>query len=291
MATALGTLFELPLSQFGQADASGSELTAAALQTLQLDAPAGGGSGEDEAAAQAEAEAGEQPVSRQGGPTCRACGIGVAGAPGFASAEEQRHHFSLDWHRFNVKRRLAGQPPVGEPQFAALLEGERQDEVGSISGSESEQSDLDEEDEEGGAGAGASGAAGGPQFAFAGADGKRYACWRPLVAPDRDRAASWGHAPPPTADQCLATLRTLRQQGGRWAVIMLRGGHFVAAVFNVDPARVANTRQADKFEALAHKSAHRYVVRWAGAEAGASSSSSQAGRGCRAAGANGSQWW
>jgi hypothetical protein len=261
MATALGTLFELPLSQFGQADASGSELTAAALQKLQLDGPVGG-SGEDEAAA-AEADAGKQP-SRQGGPTCRACGIGVAGAPGFASAEEQRRHFSLDWHRFNVKRRLAGQPPVGEPQFAALLEGERQDEVGSISGSESEQSDLEGDGEEGGVGAGASGAAGGPQFAFAGADGKRYACWRPLVAPDRDRAASWGHAPPPTADQCLATLRTLRQQGGRWAVIMLRGGHFVAAVFNVDPARVANTQQADKFEALAHKSAHRYVVRWAG---------------------------
>lgn len=146
------------------------------------------------------------------------------------------------------------------------------------------------------------------------ADGQRYACWRPLVAPDRDQATLAA----PTADQCLAALRMLRQHGGRWAVIMLRGGHFVsaawvailpkhrdgavpamwlsphlcprpppnssslpqrpwvrpaltplpahlplqaAAVFNVDPARVANPRQADKFEALAHKSAHRYVVR------------------------------
>ena len=42
---------------------------------------------------------------------------------------------------------------------------------------------------------------------------------------------------------------------------MLRGGHFAAAVFGVDPTRVANPRQADKFEVLAHKSAHRYVVR------------------------------
>lgn len=88
-------------------------------------------------------------------------------------------------------------------------------------------------------------------------DGKRYACWRALVAPDRDRAGG----PPPSAEQCLSTLRTLRRDGGRWAVIMLRGGHFAAAVFEVEPSRVANTRQADKFGALAHKSAHRYVVR------------------------------
>lgn len=58
------------------------------------------------------------------------------------------------------------------------------------------------------------------------ADGRRFACWRPLVAPDRDRAAG----PPPTAEQCLAALRTLRERGGRWAVIMLRGGHFVSAL-------------------------------------------------------------
>lgn len=92
------------------------------------------------------------------------------------------------------------------------------------------------------------------------ADGKRYACWRPLVAPDRDRTAG----PPPSAHTCLSALRDLRQHGGRWAVIMLRGGHFAAAVLRLDPARVANPRQPDKFEVLAHKSAHRYVVRCAG---------------------------
>lgn len=79
--------------------------------------------------------------------------------------------------------------------------------------------------------------------------------------------------PGPTAEAGLAALRVLRQHGGRWAVVMLRGGHFAAGVFHIDPARVANPRQPDKFEALAHKSAHRYVVRcvpgWAG-------------RGCRA---------
>lgn len=149
-----------------------------------------------------------------------------------------------------MKRRGAGQRPIAEPAFDALLEDERA-EVGSISGSESEGS---EDEDEGGAGVGASAAAG-PQFAFTAADGKRYAVWRPLVAPDRDRGAA------PAPEACLGALRALRRDGGRWAVLMLRGGHFAAAVFGVDPARVANPRQADKFEALGHKSAHRYVVR------------------------------
>jgi hypothetical protein len=30
-------------------------------------------------------------------------------------------HFKSDWHRLNVKRRLAKQPPVTEEQFEALL--------------------------------------------------------------------------------------------------------------------------------------------------------------------------
>ena len=161
----LGTLFELPVEAFGQADGDASELTAAALQGLDLEA-SGSGTAEppaDPAAAAADAGTG----SRPGGPTCIACGIGVAGAPGFASTEEQRRHFSLDWHRYNAKRRAAGRERVGEAEFAALVEDERQ-EVGSISGSESEQSEA-EEDEEAAAAAAATPAEAGPQFAFAGA--------------------------------------------------------------------------------------------------------------------------
>ncbi|PRW56664.1 Ankyrin repeat and zinc finger domain-containing 1 [Chlorella sorokiniana] len=258
---ALSTLFELPLDQFGVAAGSPEEqeLTAAALQQLDL------------SAAEAGTDASPAAPPAPSGPTCIACGIGVGGAPGFASAEEQRRHFSLDWHRYNVKRRAAGQRPVTEAAFEALVEDE-QAEVGSISGSESE--DSEDEGERGGSSSSASG----PQFAFSGADGRRYGCWRPLVAPDRDRAAG----PPPTAEQCLASLRTLRQRGGRWAVIMLRGGHFAAAVFNVDPARVANPRQADKFEALAHKSAHRYVVR--AGQGGKQSAKDASGKYARSAG-------
>jgi hypothetical protein len=254
MATAplaLGTLFDLPLAAFGNGAGAAVELWAEALEALELQVSGSGGA-EAPADAATTVDRGAAPA-KPGGPTCIACGIGVSGAPGFASAEEQRRHFSSDWHRYNVKRRAAGRERVGEAEFVALLD-EDHAEVGSISGSESEQSDGEEEE----AAAEAAAQAAGPQFAFSAADGKRYSCWRSVVAPDRDRAPP---GPPPSADSCLAALRSLRHSGGRWAVVMLRGGHFAAAVFGVEPARVADPRRADKFEVLAHKSAHRYVVR------------------------------
>ncbi len=59
--------------------------------------------------------------------TCRTCGVGKGGATGFASVAEQREHFKTDWHRLNVKRALAKQPPLTEAEFDALLD---HDEVG-----------------------------------------------------------------------------------------------------------------------------------------------------------------
>ena len=91
---ALGTLFELPLDQFASASGDATaELTAEALAALELGAAA---TANPAAAATAAAAGGEPPAAARG-PTCIACGIGVGGAPGFASAEEQRRHFSLDW--------------------------------------------------------------------------------------------------------------------------------------------------------------------------------------------------
>ena len=51
---------------------------------------------------------------------CAACGVGT-----FESLEEQRGHFSTDWHRYNVRVRLGndGKAPVGEEAFAALVDG------------------------------------------------------------------------------------------------------------------------------------------------------------------------
>jgi pre-60S factor REI1 len=44
--------------------------------------------------------------------------------PGFASAAEQRLHFKTDWHRYNVRRRVAKKPPVAEEQFDRIVEDE-----------------------------------------------------------------------------------------------------------------------------------------------------------------------
>ena len=84
-----------------------------------------------------------------------------------------------------------------------------------------------------------------------------FKVWRALLAPDRitpDQAALEG------------SLHGLRQEASsEWAVILSRGGHFAAALFNVRPAgRPASGQgrhEAPPFEVLAHKTFHRYVVR------------------------------
>ena len=41
----------------------------------------------------------------------------------FESIQDQRHHFSSDWHRYNVKRRLASKPAVNEEEWEGMVEG------------------------------------------------------------------------------------------------------------------------------------------------------------------------
>ncbi|CAK4080411.1 unnamed protein product [Aphanomyces euteiches] len=43
--------------------------------------------------------------------TCTAC------REEFASYEQQKEHFKLDWHRYNLKRKVVGLPPVSVEQF------------------------------------------------------------------------------------------------------------------------------------------------------------------------------
>ena len=58
--------------------------------------------------------------------SCSTCGIS------FDSIQEQREHFKLDWHRFNIANKLKGQKAVTEDQFEAEIDNL------SLSGSESE---------------------------------------------------------------------------------------------------------------------------------------------------------
>lgn len=94
------------------------------------------------------------------------------------------------------------------------------------------------------------------------AGGEQYAVWRCLLAPD---PASRAEVPPSDAT-CLQQLQQLAMQRSRWAIILSRGGHFAAAIFDVARDRLAAGAkpggQHEKLEAVAHKSFHRYVVRW-----------------------------
>lgn len=50
--------------------------------------------------------------------SCAVC-LGVT----FPDVNEQRVHVRSDWHRYNVKTKLAGGKPVDEPAFALLVSG------------------------------------------------------------------------------------------------------------------------------------------------------------------------
>ncbi|GFR47196.1 hypothetical protein Agub_g8788 [Astrephomene gubernaculifera] len=238
---------------------------------------------------------------RESGATCLTCGIGI-GCPGFESPQEQRQHFKTDWHRYNVKRRLAKQPAVSEEQFERILE---QGTEVSISGSESDSSEEEsDEDEAGGAaGDGGEGGAAGrqrrkrgqqqqqaaaiPRVTFQAADGSLFSVWRCLLRQDHVKAPADQPSTPP---QLLGELRRLRAGAGCWMVVLLRGGHFAATVFKAREGRVAPQApktQADPegmegLEVVAHKTFHRYVVR---AKAGGKQSSKDAtGKFARSAG-------
>ena len=43
--------------------------------------------------------------------TCITCGVG------FSSGDDQRIHYKSDWHRYNLKRKVAGMVPVSAEGF------------------------------------------------------------------------------------------------------------------------------------------------------------------------------
>src|SRR3954453_20338289 len=60
--------------------------------------------------------------------TCLVCGI-----TSFESIEQQRVHYKLDWHRFNVKRRAVGLD-LGKSQFEPTTEKEFEELMESLGG-------------------------------------------------------------------------------------------------------------------------------------------------------------
>jgi len=276
-------LFELPVSAFGFT--SKTALVAPLIQPLTLESL--------DIHDEEEQHHANQSVTTHtpGGLTCNACNIKT-----FTSQQEQRAHFKTDHHRYNVKRRVSGLNPVDEAAFESLLTSNQ---VGSISGSEtSSLSDLEEEeddDEEDGQVTAAAAAATttttttdtikskastAPHFLFKSDTGNPaityYGVWRCLVAPDKVsvKKQDLGDKTAAAADlEKLNNLKHLRTEGGKWAVLLLSGGHFAGGIYDIIPARVSNPKDTEKFPLIVSKSFHRYVVR---AKAGGKQSSQDA---------------
>lgn len=89
------------------------------------------------------------------------------------------------------------------------------------------------------------------------AEGKVFAVWRSVLISEQDNRA--------TSDvELLQRLVSLTNSAQCWAVILSKGGHFSAAVFDLRPVPPSQHSKANAplFKELAHKSYHRYVVRW-----------------------------
>ena len=240
------------------------------------------------------------------GLTCLSCGIGGGNIDGqslppFSSIEEQRLHYHTDWHRFNVKRRARGVPPMAQLQFHELVEnGENDDDIGSLSGSDSDlefdgattdgrlaEEVIDATDD-------VPRVLKGPYFYLDVGDKERLAIWKSIVLDNKIEQCG------ETIEQynsAFATLRAMQQQGCQWGIIMLSGGHFAAKIYDIRPPK-RNERYEDAgdksrtgmisledrkiLHEVVSKSFHRYVVR---AKAGGKQSSKDAtGKYARSAG-------
>ena len=214
---------------------------------------------------------------------------------GFASAREQRDALKSDLGRYNLRRRRQGRAPLTEDEFDAMIAAGG-DEVSSISGSDDSDSDSDSDDDDADAAGGATkdpteaytavrGAAEGARVVFKDdSAGDAYAVWRCVLERDGKNSRTLD------ADSAVRALKTLRDDAKPWAVVLARGGHFAASVF--DPTKFAGgaksgTRVEKKPKgpienavppaaAIVHKTFHRYVVR---AKAGGRQSTKDAGGG------------
>lgn len=97
------------------------------------------------------------------------------------------------------------------------------------------------------------------------AGGKAYAVWKCLLEQDHTKPLLDGPGP----EQLLHELRKLRAGPGLFVVVLFRGGHFAAGVFQArreeDVGKGAGQKGGhappDAFTTLASKTFHRYVVR------------------------------
>ncbi|XP_033127480.1 ankyrin repeat and zinc finger domain-containing protein 1-like [Anneissia japonica] len=176
----------------------------------------------------------------------------------FENRLQQKDHYKLDWHRFNLKQRIMGKQPILEEDFEKIT-----DNVSSISGSESSTSESDvkeddlsptsfkkisfpharshagrqsetESDDEASPNHRRQ-----PKVHFRNASGHVISVHRCLLH---------GKKNIPSQDSELSSLAKSLPERLQWLILMAGGGHFAGAVFHGETVVV-------------HKTFHRYTVR------------------------------
>ncbi|KAE8581442.1 hypothetical protein XENTR_v10024796 [Xenopus tropicalis] len=159
----------------------------------------------------------------------------------FDSREEQKEHYTLDWHRFNLKRRIKGAIALSEEDFQ---EKTRAGDISSISGSDSESSDdedgLEDSLEPNRDSVPLSGQPSRSQrILFRNKEGQLLSVLRCVLGESKDMEVK--------PEQLLNCVESLREQPVI-VILMAGGGHFAGAVYKGK-------------EVLKHKTFHRYTVR------------------------------
>ena len=133
----------------------------------------------------------------------------------FESLEDQRDHFKLDWHRYNLKQSLAGKKAISEEAFEAVLKDIEADEDNEISASDS---DDDSEDSDSDHVNTRHRHIQGTKVQFLGTNDTVLSINKCLILDPKSRDQ------PSDAD--LVTLLENAPKRLTWAVLMLGGGHF-----------------------------------------------------------------
>ncbi|KAF5295152.1 hypothetical protein FQR65_LT10540 [Abscondita terminalis] len=163
----------------------------------------------------------------------------------FDDVIQQREHYKLDWHRYNLKQNLLLKPPVTEEVF-----NERADDLSSISGSDSEEEEESLEN---------IATLQGKLF-VKNAEGSMFSLYRCLLFHKKEELYD---------GILLKALQTL-YRNSQWTILMIGGGHFAGGVFQGS-------------NPILHKTFHAYIVR--AGQGGAQSSRDNRGGAAKSAGA------
>ncbi|KAF3694930.1 Ankyrin repeat and zinc finger domain-containing protein 1 Zinc finger protein 744 [Channa argus] len=162
----------------------------------------------------------------------------------FNSREEQMEHYKLDWHRFNLRQKISGFPPVTVEEFERKTGA---GDMSSISGSESDSEDSDIDGGESSSNlTGTDNESSADMCLFTGrsfskvvfqnSSGQYLSVYRCILQGKSDYE-----------QDAVSSLMSIGKKTV-WVVLMTGGGHFAGAVFQGK-------------EVLQHKTFHRYTVR------------------------------